>query len=79
MSKTVKAKLVSGRPIVLDFQIGDEWIGFGAVCPKCDNRIFVISEDKSRIACTTIDCFTIIFLRIQETVSDMSKVEWKIN
>lgn len=78
MSKIVKAKLVSGRPIVLDFKIGDEWIGYEAHCPKCENKVFVISEDKSRIACTNQDCFAIIFLRLKETEVDMEKISWDI-
>jgi hypothetical protein len=79
MSKIVKAKLVEGRPISLDFEVSGEWIGYEVVCPKCGIRVFVISEDKSKIACATIDCFTIIFLRFKETISDMSEVTWKIN
>ena len=78
MSKIVKAQLVEGRPIVLDFVIENEIITYETMCPKCENKTFVISEDKSRIACTNSECFTVIFLRLQETVSDMSKVEWKI-
>ena len=78
MSRKIKAQLVAGRPIVIDFILDDEFIGYELICPKCENDTFVISEDKSRIACTNSVCFAVVFLRVQKTVSDMSEVTWKV-
>lgn len=79
MSKVVKAQLVEGRPIIFDFQVEDDVIAYEMMCPKCENKTFVISIDKSRIACTNSECFAVICVRLGETVADMSKVEWNLN
>ena len=78
MSRKVKAQLVDGRPIIFDFLVEDEIIAYEMICPKCENTTFVISIDKSRIACTNSDCFAVICVRLTETVSDMAKVTWKV-
>ena len=78
MSKIVKAQLVEGRPIIFDFMVDDQIIAYEMMCPKCENKTFVISIDKSRIACTNSDCFAVICVRLHETVADMSGVKWKI-
>ena len=79
MSKTVKAQLVDGRPIIFDFMVEDQIIAYEMMCPKCETKTFVISIDKSRIACTNPDCFAVICVRLGETVADMSKVKWNLN
>jgi len=79
MSKIIKAKLVEGRPIIMDFVVEGQIITYETMCPKCENKMFVISIDKSRIACTNTECRTVVYVRLHETETDMSEVTWKIN
>ena len=78
MGRKVKAKLVEGRPIIFDFLVEDEIIGYEMICPKCENNTFVISIDESRIACTNSECFAPVCIRLTETISDMANVTWKV-
>ena len=78
MGRQVKAKLVRGQPVSLDFLVEDQWISYDMICPKCSNKIFVVAIDKSRIACTDQDCHAVMFIRTPETSVDMSEVSWKI-
>ncbi len=76
--KIKKAQIIEGRPIIFDFQVEDQVIAYEMVCPKCEINTFVISIDKTRIACTNTECHAVICVRVAETATDMSEVTWKI-
>ena len=79
MSRKVKSKLTGGKPIIFDFVIDDSEITYEMICPKCNSKNFVISIDKSRIACNDPDCITVILLQLKATETDTTKeVSWDV-
>lgn len=79
MGKKIKAQVVDGRPIIFDFNVDGQVLSYEMACSKCQNRTFVISIDKSRIACTNTDCHAVMCVRLADTEVDMSEVTWKLN
>ena len=77
MSRKVKAQLVSGAPIHLDFVIEGEIISMELICPMCGTDTFVIGIDKEKGACTNPDCHAVCLYKLK-TKTDMSKVQWNI-
>ena len=78
MSRELKAKLVTGKPIHFDFNIEGQIITFELVCPMCGNKFFVFSMDKEMGGCTDPSCPCVLLERLPDAESDMSKVEWKL-
>ena len=77
MGKTIKAKLVMGKPIHFDLMIDGEQISYELVCPMCGNKFWVGSIDKEMVGCTDPDCPCVALYKLN-TVADMSQVRWKV-
>lgn len=75
--RKIKTPLVSGKPIIFDFKVEDEIISYEWHCPNCEGKKFIISIDKSRIACVNPKCLSIMGLRLRDT-ADLNNVTWKV-
>ena len=79
MSRKLKAQVVDGRPIIFDFDVAGQVLSYEMICSKCENKTFVISIDKSRIACTNTDCHAVMCVQLPSTEVDISEVTWQIS
>jgi len=76
-----KAKLEGledGMPIYCTLHYNDGEMQYRLMCPRCKGHNFVPSIDRDRVVCTSVNCLSTIFTRVDGVRADPSGVEWKI-
>jgi len=77
MSRKQKVELVAGKSICFDFDVEGDVISYEMVCPNCKGKKFIISLDKTRVACVRPDCLSVLCVRLRDT-ADINNVTWKV-
>ena len=68
---------IKGRPIYLEFIIGDVTVEHQLICPMCGETNFVLSENLELGGCVNEQCPCICFERTRDS-SDLGGVRWLV-